>query len=78
MRPNESSESSIVSRREAIRRAALLAGVAVSSDWLNLAGQAQTGMSSHYLTQPFVFTKSRFDQLRMRIQIKEVFDPGEQ
>ena len=50
MRPNESSESSIVSRREAIRRAALLAGVAVSSDWLNLAGQAQTGAVKTYLS----------------------------
>ena len=50
MKPYESSESSIVSRREAIRRAALLAGVAVSSDWLELAGRAQTAAAKTYLT----------------------------
>ena len=50
MAPNESSESSVVSRREAIRRAALLAGVALSSDWLELAGRAQTAGAKTYLT----------------------------
>lgn len=42
MEPNESSEPSIISRREAIRRAALLAGVALSPEWLGMVGRAQT------------------------------------
>jgi len=42
MGPNASSDPSIISRREAIRRAALLAGVALSPEWLGMVGRAQT------------------------------------
>jgi gluconate 2-dehydrogenase gamma chain len=49
MRPNEPSDSSIISRREAIRRAALLAGVAVSPEWLGLVGRAQPAAGKSYL-----------------------------
>jgi glucoside 3-dehydrogenase (cytochrome c) hitch-hiker subunit len=49
MDPNESSESSTISRREAIRRAALLAGVAVSPGWLGMVGRAQTAAAKAYL-----------------------------
>jgi gluconate 2-dehydrogenase gamma chain len=49
MRAHESSDPSIISRREAIRRAALLAGVAVSPGWLSLVGRAQTAPAKAYL-----------------------------
>jgi hypothetical protein len=40
-----------VSRREAIRRAAVLAGLTVSSEWLALAEQAGTRATRTYLTR---------------------------
>ena len=49
MRPSESPETSIVSRREAIRRAALLAGVALSPEWLAIVGRAQSAAAKTYL-----------------------------
>jgi hypothetical protein len=49
MRPSESPETSNVSRREAIRRAALLAGVALSPEWLGMVGRAQSAAAKIYL-----------------------------
>jgi hypothetical protein len=50
MATNQSVETSMVSRREAIRRAALLAGVALSPEWLGAVGRAQTSAAKTYLT----------------------------
>ena len=49
MEPNEFSDASIISRREAIRRAALLAGVALSPQWLTVVGRAQTAVAKAHL-----------------------------
>ena len=49
MRPSESPETSILTRREAIRRAALLAGVALSPEWLGVVGCAQSAAAKTYL-----------------------------
>ena len=49
MRSTESPETSIVTRREAIRRAALLAGVALSPEWLGMVGRAQSAAAKTYL-----------------------------
>jgi hypothetical protein len=46
----EPSGTSTISRREAIRRAALLAGVALSPEWLSVVGRAQTAAARSYLT----------------------------
>ncbi|HET7216754.1 MAG TPA: gluconate 2-dehydrogenase subunit 3 family protein [Vicinamibacterales bacterium] len=46
----EPSHASTISRREAIRRAALLAGVALSPEWLTFVGRAQTPATTSYLT----------------------------
>ena len=50
MRTNQLSDAAIVGRREAIRRVALLAGVAVSPQWLAAVGRAQTPAAKPYLT----------------------------
>ena len=42
--------TSTIGRREAIRRAALLAGVAIAPDWLDFAVRAQTPATRTYLT----------------------------
>jgi gluconate 2-dehydrogenase gamma chain len=42
--------TSTIARREAIRRAALLAGVALSPEWLEFAARAQTPATRTYLT----------------------------
>jgi hypothetical protein len=42
--------ASTISRREAIRRAALAAGVALSPEWLAFVGRAQTPASRAYLS----------------------------
>jgi gluconate 2-dehydrogenase gamma chain len=42
--------ASAITRREAIRRAALLAGVALSPEWLSFASRAQTPAAKAYLT----------------------------
>jgi gluconate 2-dehydrogenase gamma chain len=42
-------DASLISRREAIRRAALLAGVAISPHWLSVVGGAQTPAAKAYL-----------------------------
>ena len=44
------SDASTITRREAIRRAALLAGVALSPEWLTFVGRAQTPAAKTYLT----------------------------
>ena len=44
------SGTSTISRREAIRRAALIAGVAVSPAWLEMVGRAQAPAAKSYLT----------------------------
>ena len=49
MAPSESPDSTIINRREAIRRAALLAGVAVAPEWLGVVGRAQTPAAKTYL-----------------------------
>ena len=49
MRPSESPEPSIITRREAIRRAALVAGVALSPEWLGVVGRAQSAAAKTYL-----------------------------
>jgi hypothetical protein len=49
MASNESLDVTIINRREAIRRAALLAGVALSPEWLTMAGRAQTAAAKTYL-----------------------------
>jgi hypothetical protein len=46
----DASNESSIGRREAIRRAALLAGVALSPEWLSLAGHAQAPAAATYLT----------------------------
>ena len=47
---SEGRSPSDMNRREAIRRAALMAGVVVSPGWLGLVGRAQTPASKSYLT----------------------------
>jgi gluconate 2-dehydrogenase gamma chain len=42
--------ASAITRREAIRRAALMAGVALSPEWLSFVGRAQTPAAKTYLT----------------------------
>ena len=49
MRPTEFTDGSIINRREAIRRAALLAGVALSPQWLSAVGGAQAAAARTYL-----------------------------
>jgi glucoside 3-dehydrogenase (cytochrome c) hitch-hiker subunit len=49
MRPSETPETSIITRREAIRRAALVAGVALSPEWLGLVGCAKNAAVKAYL-----------------------------
>jgi glucoside 3-dehydrogenase (cytochrome c) hitch-hiker subunit len=44
------SPSDTIDRREAIRRAALLAGVAIAPDWLDYVARAQTPATTTYLT----------------------------
>jgi len=44
------SPSGTIDRREAIRRAALLAGVAIAPDWLDYVARAQTPATRTYLT----------------------------
>ena len=56
MAPNESLETTIISRREAIRRAALLAGVAVAPGWLGMVGNAQTPAAKTYLAPALTAT----------------------
>jgi len=46
----EPSNAAVIGRREAIRRAALLAGVALSPEWLSVVGRAQTPATRTYLT----------------------------
>lgn len=46
----EQSNAALIGRREAIRRAALLAGVALSPEWLSIVGCAQTRATRTYLT----------------------------
>lgn len=50
------SDTAIINRREAIRRAALLAGVALSPGWLALVGRAQTPAGKSYLSQAWAAT----------------------
>jgi hypothetical protein len=56
MAPNESLEMTIISRREAIRRAALLAGVAVAPAWLGMVGRAQAPAAKTYLAPALAAT----------------------
>ena len=49
MRPSESPETSTLTRREAIRRAALLAGVTLSPEWLGMVGRAQSAAAKTHL-----------------------------
>ena len=46
----DAAPAAAISRREAIRRAALLAGVALSPDWLSFAAQPQAPAAKTYLT----------------------------
>jgi gluconate 2-dehydrogenase gamma chain len=48
--PREADQTGGISRREALRRAALLAGVALSPELLTFVGRAQTPASTTYLT----------------------------
>jgi gluconate 2-dehydrogenase gamma chain len=48
--PTGPSTASAMSRREAIRRAALLAGVALSPEWLTLVEQPRPAAQTSYLT----------------------------
>lgn len=50
MPSTEQTAASGISRREAIRRAALLAGVVLSPEWLAFAGRAQPTAAKTYLT----------------------------
>jgi gluconate 2-dehydrogenase gamma chain len=50
MRPAEHTAGEGISRREAIRRAALLAGVALSPEWLSLVDRATTAAQTLSLT----------------------------
>ena len=52
MRANDQTEATIISRREAIRRAALLAGVALSPRWLAAVGRTQPAGAKSYLPAP--------------------------
>ena len=56
MAPNESLDSTLIGRREAIRRAALLAGVAVAPEWLEMVGRAQTAAAKTYLAPALAAT----------------------
>ena len=49
-RHSEQPEASLITRREALRRAALLAGVAFSPELLSFVGRAQTPAAKSYLT----------------------------
>jgi hypothetical protein len=56
MVPDESLGMTIISRREAIRRAALLAGVAVAPGWLEMIGYAQAPAAKSYLAPALAAT----------------------
>jgi hypothetical protein len=56
MAPDESLDTTIISRREAIRRAVLLAGVAVAPEWLGVVGSAQTPAAKTYLAPALAAT----------------------
>jgi len=46
----DKSNGALIGRREAIRRAALLAGVVLSPEWLSVVGRAQAPATRTYLT----------------------------
>ena len=48
--PHDFEPPSPINRREAIRRAALLAGVALSPELVTFVGRAQTAAAKSYLT----------------------------
>jgi hypothetical protein len=50
MQTDQRFDAAIIDRREAIRRVALIAGVALSPEWLALVGRAQTPAAKPYLT----------------------------
>jgi hypothetical protein len=50
MRSTDQPDASLIGRREAIRRAALLAGVALSPELFTFVGRAQTASAKSYLT----------------------------
>lgn len=50
MRSTDQPDASLIGRREAIRRAALLAGVALSPELFTFVGRAQTAGAKSYLT----------------------------
>jgi hypothetical protein len=56
MASNESLDATIISRRDAIRRAALLAGVAIAPEWLEMIGHAQAPAAKTYLPAPLAAT----------------------
>lgn len=56
MASNEFIDATTISRREAIRRAALLAGVAVAPGWLGMVGRAQTQAAKTYLSPALAAT----------------------
>jgi gluconate 2-dehydrogenase gamma chain len=49
-RPSDSKDATLISRREALRRAALFAGVALSPELLTFVSRAQTPAAKTYLT----------------------------
>jgi hypothetical protein len=49
-RPSDPPDAMLISRREVLRRAALLAGVALSPELLTFVGRAQTPAATTYLT----------------------------
>jgi hypothetical protein len=46
----DKSNAALIGRREAIRRAALLAGIALSPEWLSIVGRAQTPATRTFFT----------------------------
>ena len=76
MRPNESAETSILTRREAIRRAALLAGVALSPEWLWVVGCAQSAAKTYLAPAQAVTLAAAADRILPRTDTPGAADVG--
>jgi gluconate 2-dehydrogenase gamma chain len=76
MRSHELSDASIISRREAIRRAALLAGVALSPQWLAAVDVAQTAARTYLPAAQGAILRAAVDRILPRTDTPGALDVG--
>lgn len=76
MQSTERSDVSIISRREAIRRAAVLAGVALSPEWLTIVGRAQTAARSYLPAPQGAVLRAAADRILPRTDTPGAIDVG--